>query len=200
MNYLNKVSKATFFRIIKSMFSKAKYCGKWNSLVDDMFTNLCGVLHGGVISATLFKLFVEDKFEYFSHDHGINLGPYTSFIPRLLFKIFDTQIQSIIDYGCKVWYIGLTIDEIEMSACHIWHRTWKFKYKRPLLQSMEKRGESHLCLDSKKCFSNSSSKPILLYSGRVPPLLGQQEMLLANRFYFTLASKSNINIRFCPPE
>ena len=31
----------------------------------------------------------------------------------VLFKIFDTQIQPIIDYGCEVWYHGKLITELE---------------------------------------------------------------------------------------
>ena len=73
--------QGNFFRIIKSMFSKDKCCVKWNSSVGDMFSNLCGVLQGGVISPTLFQIFLEDVFEYFSHDNGINIG-------SLLFKPF----------------------------------------------------------------------------------------------------------------
>ena len=41
--------QGNFFRIIKSMFSKAKCRVKWNSSVGDIFSHLCGVLQGGVI-------------------------------------------------------------------------------------------------------------------------------------------------------
>ena len=60
--------------MIKNMFFKAKCRVKWNSSVGDMFSNLCGVLHGGVISLTSFKIFLESMFKYFRHDNDINLG------------------------------------------------------------------------------------------------------------------------------
>ena len=66
--------QGNFFRIIKSMFSKAKCRVEWNSSVGDIFSNLCGVLQGGVISLTLFKIFLKDMFKYFSHDNSINIG------------------------------------------------------------------------------------------------------------------------------
>ena len=66
--------QGNFFWIVKSMFSKAKCRVKWNNSDVDMFSNLCGVLQGGVISPTLFNIFLEDMFKYFSHDNGINNG------------------------------------------------------------------------------------------------------------------------------
>ena len=39
------------------------------------------------------------------------MGNQTPF--SVLFKIFGTQIQPIIDYGCEVWYQGKPITELE---------------------------------------------------------------------------------------
>ena len=73
--------------------------------------------------------------------------------PRLLFKIVDTQIQPILDYGCEVWYMGKTIDEIETVSL-------------PYMKS------------SLGVKIQTSTRAVYGETGRFPLLLRQQVMLL----------------------
>ena len=73
--------------------------------------------------------------------------------PRLLFKIFDTQIQPILDFGCEVWYISKTIDEIETVSLSYMKSSLGVKIQ-------------------------TSTLAVYGETGRFPLLLRQQEMLL----------------------
>ena len=63
-----------FLKIVKSMLGKAKSQVKWNFELGEIFDNLNGVLQGGVISPTLFNLFLEDLPRYLGQDYGIKIG------------------------------------------------------------------------------------------------------------------------------
>ena len=61
-------------RILKSMFSKSKSRVKWNNSYNDTFENLYGVLQGGVISPTLFNVFLEDLPDYLDLTCGVSMN------------------------------------------------------------------------------------------------------------------------------
>ena len=63
-----------FLKIVKSMLGKAKSQVKWNFELGEIFDNLNGVLQGGVISPTLFNLFLEDLPRYLGQDYGVKIG------------------------------------------------------------------------------------------------------------------------------
>ena len=73
--------------------------------------------------------------------------------PDLCLKIVDTQIQPILSYGCEVWYIGKTIDEIKNVSLSYMKSSLGVKIQTSL--SMEKRGDFYFYLDSKGCFLNT---------------------------------------------
>ena len=58
-------------RILKSMFSKAKSCAKWNGSLSEAFENLYVVLQGGVTSPSLFNIFLEDLINYLDMTCGL---------------------------------------------------------------------------------------------------------------------------------
>ena len=62
-----------YFRLLKSMYKKAKSRVKWNSQLGRIFENLRGVLQGGVISPTLFNVFLEDISDYLDKNKGITV-------------------------------------------------------------------------------------------------------------------------------
>ena len=62
-------------------------------------------------------------------------------------------MQPILGYGCEVWYIGKTIDEIENVSLSYMKSSLGVKIRTS--QSRKKRGDFHFCLDSKKCFLNT---------------------------------------------
>ena len=53
------------------MYSKSKYHVKYNSRLSKLFGNLKVVLRGGVISTTLFKIFLDDLGEYLDKLKGM---------------------------------------------------------------------------------------------------------------------------------
>ena len=48
-----------------------------------MFDNVYGVLQGGVISPSLFKLYIDDMCQYFSGETGVTIGE--TLVNHLLF-------------------------------------------------------------------------------------------------------------------
>ena len=71
---LNRGVKGKMLRILKSMFSKSKSRVKWNNSYSDTFENLYGVLQGGVISPTLFNVFLEDLPDYLDLTCGVSMN------------------------------------------------------------------------------------------------------------------------------
>ena len=63
--------RGNFFNVVKSMFDKAKCRVKWGNALAEIFRNMHGVLQGGVISPTLFKIFLEDLCLYLDPENGI---------------------------------------------------------------------------------------------------------------------------------
>ena len=63
-----------YFDILKSMYENAKSRVKWNSALGKIFENLRGVLQGGVLSPTLFKIFLSDIKDYLDQNKGVTVG------------------------------------------------------------------------------------------------------------------------------
>ena len=53
--------------------------------------------------------------------------------PNVLFKIYDLQIQPILDYGSEVWYQGENINELEVVHTGFLKRTLRVKPQMPTL-------------------------------------------------------------------
>ena len=66
--------RGKFFKFISSRLKIAKSRVQWDSTLDELFQNLYGVLQGGVISSSLFNLFMEDLVDYFDSSKGVNMG------------------------------------------------------------------------------------------------------------------------------
>ena len=66
--------RGKFLKIIRNMLGKAKSQVKWNGELGEIFDNLNGVLQGGVISPTLFKIFLEDLPNFLGNDIGVKVG------------------------------------------------------------------------------------------------------------------------------
>ena len=64
--------RGKYFKILKSMYSDSKCLIK--SRLSEIFDNLKGVLQGGVISPTLFKIFLDDLGEYLDKSSGIKVS------------------------------------------------------------------------------------------------------------------------------
>ena len=47
---------------------------EWNNKLGELFENRYGMLQGGVISPSLFKLYIEDMRDYFGDVTGVNVG------------------------------------------------------------------------------------------------------------------------------
>ena len=56
------------------MFSKSKSHVKWNNYFFETFENVYGVLQGGVISPTLFNVFLEDLPDYLDLTCGASMN------------------------------------------------------------------------------------------------------------------------------
>ena len=71
---LNRGVEGKMLCILKSMFSKSKSRVKWNNYFSETFENLYGVLQGGVISPTLFNVFLEDLPDYLDLSCGVSMN------------------------------------------------------------------------------------------------------------------------------
>lgn len=102
------------FNILRDLFNKAKSRVKWNDTLGDLFENIYGVLQGGVISPSLFKLYLDDLRNYLDNKRGVFIGTYIS---HLLFAddlvlIAGTRagLQSQLDglgKYCRRWHLIL---------------------------------------------------------------------------------------------
>ena len=63
-----------YFNILKSMYKNSKSRVKWDSHLGKIFENLKGVLQGGVLSPTLFKLLLNDISSYLDKNKGVTVG------------------------------------------------------------------------------------------------------------------------------
>ena len=102
-----------FFNIIKSMYDNAKSRVKWNSQLSNIFENLRGVLQGGVLSPTLFKIFLDDLVDYLDKNKGVTVGDimicYILFADDLvLVSETSTGLQHLLnglEQFCKQWHM-----------------------------------------------------------------------------------------------
>ena len=100
-----------FLNIIKSMLQKSQSCVRWNGVLGEIFDNLKGVLQGGVLSPSLFKIFMEDLPNFLDNGKGVKIG--NMLISYLLHAddlvlISETSagLQSLLnglDRFCKRW-------------------------------------------------------------------------------------------------
>ena len=106
--------KGKFYRIIKSMLSKAKSRVKWDKNLGDIIDNLYGVLQGGVLSPSLFKIFIEDLPKYLDPEDGVKMG---TILINYLLHADDLALISETSAGLQKLLIGL-----EKFCCR-WHIT-----------------------------------------------------------------------------
>ena len=157
-----------FFRILCDLFSKAKNRVKWNMELSEMFDNVYGVLQGGIISPSLFKLYIDDMCQYLSGETGVTIGE--TVVNRLIFaddlvlmSETSTGLQRLI-YGletyCRRWHMRLNIlktkimilnENTEVSrdvnmftfeAKHI-EQVDSYKYLAVIISSNKKRFKKH---------------------------------------------------------
>ena len=60
-----------FYKSVKAMYTHTESCVKLNGMCTDFFGTTSGVRQGGVLSPTLFSIFINDLVEYLG---GLNLG------------------------------------------------------------------------------------------------------------------------------
>ena len=125
--------RGKYFKILKSMYSKSKCRVKYNSRLSEIFDNLKGVLQGGVISPTLFKIFLDDLGEYLDKSRGIKVSDLS--ICHMLFAddlilVSETAfgLQKLItglEKFCEHWQM-----EVNLRKTKICVFNKKFCYKR----------------------------------------------------------------------
>ena len=114
---LKKGIGGKFIKIVRSMFTSARSRVKWGHHLSAKLQNLHGVLQGGVLSPTLFNMFLSDINEYLDKQNGITVGDMVIFY--LLFAddlILTAQtsagLQSLIhglEVFCKQWQVEVNL-------------------------------------------------------------------------------------------
>ena len=123
-----------FLKIIQDLFKKARSKVKWNMETSEMFDNIYGVLQGGVISPSLFKLYIDDMCQYLGDSTGVTVGG--TLINHLLFAD-DLALMSETSIGLQRLLHKLEI------YCHRWHMSLNiFKTKVMVLNE-----GSQICRD-----------------------------------------------------
>ena len=97
---------------MQDLFKKARSKVKWNMETSEMFDNIYGVLQGGVISPSLFKLYIDDMCQYLGDSTGVTVGG--TLINHLLFAD-DLVLMSETSIGLQ-----RLIHKLEIY-CHRWH-------------------------------------------------------------------------------
>ena len=105
------------FQLLRSLFSKAISSVKWNSELGELFRNTYGVRQGGVISPSLFKLYIEDMQEYFGDVTGVDVGgTRVSHLLQaddlVLMSETRTGLQSLfnrLELYCRRWHLILNV-------------------------------------------------------------------------------------------
>ena len=116
-----------FLKIVKDMLWNAKSQVKWNHNLGEIFKNLDGVLQGGVISPTLFNLFMEDLPNYLGKDIGVKIG--TAVVNYLLHAddlvlMAETRagLQALLDRlskFCKRWDITINVTKTNIMLFNV---------------------------------------------------------------------------------
>ena len=118
--------KGRFLDLISSMFSNAQCRVKWNQKIGQLVKNLVGVLQGGVLSPSLFTLFIDDLKEYLDPKNGVTLGDaiiyYLLFADDLiLMSETSAGLQSLIDgleQFCKQWQVEVNLIKTKYMVFH----------------------------------------------------------------------------------
>ena len=98
--------------ILKSMFSKSKSRVKWNNYFSETLENLYGVLQCGLISPTLFTVFLEDLPDYLDLTCCVSMD---NFIISYLLHADDLVFISETPEGLQKHIDGLH------EFCRQWH-------------------------------------------------------------------------------
>ena len=99
------------------MFAQAKSRVKWNGKLSTRLQNLHGVLQGGVLSPTLFKIFLSDLTEYLDSGNGISVADIIVFYllfadDLILVAQTSSGLQSLIsglEAFCRQWEIEVNL-------------------------------------------------------------------------------------------
>ena len=113
-----------YFRIVKDMYDQAKTRVKWDGELSDIFENIRGVLQGGVLSPTLFKIFMDDLKNYLDKNKGVTIGDilicYILFADDLcLISETKTGLQTLInglETFCNHWQMEINISKTKISV------------------------------------------------------------------------------------
>ena len=110
-----------YFNILKSMYKNAK--SRVKSHLGKIFEKMKGVLQGGVLSPTLFKLFLNDISSYLDKNKGVTVGDiiicYILFADDLiLVSETSTGLQKLIDgleNYCEQWEVLVNLTKTKIS-------------------------------------------------------------------------------------
>ena len=113
-----------YFKVLKNMYENAKSRVKWDSELGKIFENLRGVLQGGVLSPSLFKLFLSDISDYLDKNKGVTIGDiivcYILFADDLLLiSETSTGLQKLInglENYCFQWQILVNLTKTKISV------------------------------------------------------------------------------------
>ena len=119
---LNRGIDGNLLNIIKSMFSKAECCVKWDSRISDILKSEFGVLQGGMLSPKLFTEFLQDISASFDQDQGIAVD--TLLMVYLLFaddlvlfsesaEGLQKQLTALYSYA-SLWHIIVSIPKTKV--------------------------------------------------------------------------------------
>ena len=120
---INKGIGGKYVDILRGMYSNARSRVKWNSQLGRIFENIQGVLQGGVISPTLFKIFLDDLKDYLDKNKGITIDDvlicYILFADDLiLVSETATGLQKLIDgvaEFCKQWHMIINLMKTKIT-------------------------------------------------------------------------------------
>ena len=95
---------------------------KWDMELSEMFDNVYGVLQGGVISPSLFKLYIDDMCQYFHDISGVTIGNtsinHLNFADDLvLISETSTGLQTFVndlERYCRRWHLSLDISKTKI--------------------------------------------------------------------------------------
>ena len=114
--------RGNFFNVVKSMFDKAKCRVKWGNVLGEILRNMHGVLQGGVISPTLFKIFLEDLCLYIDPENGLLVHnvPVSYLLladDLVLFSESKSGVQKLL-YGlqnfCQRWQMTVNLNKTKL--------------------------------------------------------------------------------------